>query len=35
MMLYVSLGTLFWTHTLAGIIPAIACSLYVYFVVKK
>lgn len=35
MMLYVSIGTLFWTHILAGIIPAVVCSAYIYFKVKK
>lgn len=35
MMLYVSLGTLFWTHTLAVGISAVSSAIWVYFVVKK
>ena len=35
MMLYVSIGTLFWTHIFAAVFAAIASSIYVYWVMKK
>lgn len=35
MMLYVSIGTLFWTHIATAVLTGISCSAYVYFTVKK